>query len=56
MVQVLSNGAAAPSYKINQDDFAKNRSGAEAGGDLLDPSGEGDVREGRQGSGLQQGC
>jgi biopolymer transport protein ExbD/biopolymer transport protein TolR len=24
VVQVLSNGAAAPSYKINQDDFAKN--------------------------------
>jgi biopolymer transport protein TolR len=23
VVQVLSNGAAAPSYKINQDDFAK---------------------------------
>jgi len=23
-VQVLSNGAAAPSYKINQDDFAKS--------------------------------
>lgn len=24
VVQVLSNGAGAPSYKINQDDFAKN--------------------------------
>jgi biopolymer transport protein TolR len=24
VVQVLSNGAAAPSYKINQDDFAKS--------------------------------
>jgi biopolymer transport protein ExbD/biopolymer transport protein TolR len=24
VVQVLSNGNAAPSYKINQDDFAKN--------------------------------
>ena len=56
VVQVLSNGAGAPSYKINQDDFAKNCSGAEAGGDILDPSGEGDVRQGRQGPGLQQGC
>ena len=24
VVQVLSNGAAAPSYKINQDDFPKS--------------------------------
>ena len=52
VVQVLSNGAGAPSYKINEESFNKSRHRAEAGADLRDPPGKGDVREGRQGSGL----
>ncbi len=55
VVQVLSNGAGAPSYKINDNAFDKQDIEPKLTEIFADPSGEGDVREGRQGPGLQQG-
>ena len=44
VVEVQSG--AVPTYKINDQPFAKGRSGAEAYRDLLRKAGKGDVREG----------
>ena len=47
VVQVISQGAALPQYKINDQTFARADIAPELAEDLCDAAGEGDVREGR---------
>ena len=52
VVQVLANGKGEPSYKINEDDFAKSALEPKLAEIFATRPGEGDVRQGRRGSGL----
>ena len=56
VVQVLSNGAARPRTRSTTTSFNKADIEPKLAEIFCDSAGEGDVRQGRQGPRLQQGC